>query len=196
MGVSERHDRRDELLKAVVDWMIANPKADFSLRDVATEIGTSARMLIYHFGTKDALLLAAVEEVGTRWAADLSTGEAGSVSGSLTAFWKTSLADPNARGLHLLTLQLWTQALSVGGNLYRPFLDRLVGGWNRTVTDLLVQEGIEPTAAAHRACLTVASVEGLILQALTDPAAPVDAAFAQMIADLERWIGDNTREGN
>ncbi|NMM46328.1 TetR/AcrR family transcriptional regulator [Rhodospirillaceae bacterium KN72] len=193
--MSDRNERRDEILRAVVDWMIANPKADFSLRDVASDIGTSARMLIYHFGTKDALLLAAVEAVGARWAADLSAGQAGSASNSLTAFWKTSLADPNARGLHLLTLQLWTQALAVGGDLYRPFLDRLVGGWNRIVADMLVQDGIDPVAAQHRACLTVAAVEGLILQALTDPAAPVDAAFTQMIEDLERWTDANAQGG-
>ena len=148
-------------------------------------------MLIYHFGTKDALLLAAVGAIGDRWATDLSTRQAGSVSGALTAFWKTSLADPKARGLHLLTLQLWTQALSVGGDLYRPFLDRLVGGWNKAIADMLVQDGVNPTAAKNRACLTVATVEGLILQALTDPVAPVDEAFTQMIEDLERWIGDN-----
>jgi AcrR family transcriptional regulator len=43
-----------------------------SLRDVAQAVGTSHRMLIHHFGSRDELLLAIVEEVEHRQAATLA----------------------------------------------------------------------------------------------------------------------------
>src|SRR6185369_15393384 len=44
-----------------------------SLREVAEEVGTSHRMLIHHFGSREDLLLAIVEEVERRQTMTLAT---------------------------------------------------------------------------------------------------------------------------
>ncbi|MBK6300027.1 MAG: TetR family transcriptional regulator [Actinomycetales bacterium] len=41
--------RREELLGQVVAWFAAHGIGDTSLRTLARELGTSHRMLIYHF---------------------------------------------------------------------------------------------------------------------------------------------------
>ncbi|MCU1359343.1 MAG: transcriptional regulator, TetR family protein, partial [Ilumatobacteraceae bacterium] len=60
---SRMTDRRDELLQRVVAAAAAGGLARRSLRELATEVGTSHRMLIHHFGSRDGLLAAVVQSV-------------------------------------------------------------------------------------------------------------------------------------
>ncbi|WP_156746856.1 TetR/AcrR family transcriptional regulator, partial [Mycobacterium sp. E2733] len=59
-------ERRRELLDALVAEFAAGGVGDRSLRDVAAAVGTSHRMLLHHFGSREDLLLAVVEEVERR----------------------------------------------------------------------------------------------------------------------------------
>jgi AcrR family transcriptional regulator len=55
--------RRDDLLHRVVKAAAAGGLARRSLRDLAAQVGTSHRMLIHHFGSREGLLTAVVEAV-------------------------------------------------------------------------------------------------------------------------------------
>jgi AcrR family transcriptional regulator len=50
--------KRDELSEQATDYALENGLIGLSLRPLAAEMGTSDRMLIYHFGSKDALIAA------------------------------------------------------------------------------------------------------------------------------------------
>lgn len=68
--------RRSELLEAVIDSCARSGIGTRSLRELADELGTSHRMLIHHFGSRDQLMVAVVQEVERRQAvafADLGT---------------------------------------------------------------------------------------------------------------------------
>jgi AcrR family transcriptional regulator len=54
---------RDALLARVVDEVAAHGLTDRSLRDLAAAAGTSHRMLIYHFGSREGLVAAVVGHV-------------------------------------------------------------------------------------------------------------------------------------
>jgi AcrR family transcriptional regulator len=56
-------ERRDDLLRRVVKAAADGVLARRSLRDLAAQVGTSHRMLIHHFGSRDGLLAAVVESV-------------------------------------------------------------------------------------------------------------------------------------
>ena len=56
-------ERRDDLLRRVVNAAADGGLARRSLRELAAEVGTSHRMLIHHFGSRDGLLAAVVESV-------------------------------------------------------------------------------------------------------------------------------------
>jgi AcrR family transcriptional regulator len=56
-------ERRDHLLRRVVKAAADGGIARRSLRDLATQVGTSHRMLIHHFGSRDGLMAAVVESV-------------------------------------------------------------------------------------------------------------------------------------
>ena len=81
---------RDELLARAVAWFGEHGVGDTSLRTLAAGIGTSHRMIIYHFGSREGLLGAVVEAVEQAehaallelMASDLDPYEAG------WAFWE------------------------------------------------------------------------------------------------------------
>jgi len=56
-------DRRDDLLRRVVKAAAEGGLARRSLRDLAAQVGTSHRMLIHHFGSREGVLAAVVEAV-------------------------------------------------------------------------------------------------------------------------------------
>jgi AcrR family transcriptional regulator len=58
--------RKAELLSAAAEYLAENGVADLSLRPMAAAIGTSARLLIFHFGSKERLVQEAMAEVQHR----------------------------------------------------------------------------------------------------------------------------------
>ena len=54
---------REVMLSKVVEWFTANGVLDTSMRTLAAGIGTSNRMLNYHFGSREQLLAAVIERV-------------------------------------------------------------------------------------------------------------------------------------
>lgn len=62
----EASNPRDLLLGQVVDWFSKNGIGDTSLRTLAAQIGTSHRMLNYHFGSREGLLAEVVAEAWRR----------------------------------------------------------------------------------------------------------------------------------
>jgi AcrR family transcriptional regulator len=66
-----RPGQREAFLAGTVAHMLRHGVATLSLRPLAAELGTSDRMLLYYFGTREQLLTAALEEVGRQLRAAL-----------------------------------------------------------------------------------------------------------------------------
>ncbi len=181
----DAEDPRTKLLDAVIADAGEHGIADTSLRQLAARIGTSHRMLIHHFGSKDELLVAVVHEVERRQRDALAD-----LAGTTTtpdelgwAFWER-LADPALAPLERLFFEVYAQAL-----LDRPwagaFLDGIVDEWIGPVAELLGATGLPPDRARARARLGVAVSRGLLLDLLaTGDRAGVDAAMAEFAALL------------
>ena len=60
---------REKLLEKSADFVLENGLQSLSLRPLARFCGTSDRMLLYHFGSKEALVAALLERVGERFLA-------------------------------------------------------------------------------------------------------------------------------
>ena len=54
---------RDAILTRIIDDVAANGLGDRSLRDLAAGIGSSHRLLLYHFGSRAGLVLAIVDRI-------------------------------------------------------------------------------------------------------------------------------------
>lgn len=94
-------NRRHELLEEIVDAFLASGTAELSLRPLAEKVGTSARLLIYHFKTKEKLVTAALEQVRLRVEESLKARSAREKPASLREFlfmfwdWATQKSNQN-----------------------------------------------------------------------------------------------------
>ena len=59
-------DRKDQLIDRAIDYLLKNGLAGLSLRPLAAGIGTSARLLVLHFGSKEGLIEEVLGEVQER----------------------------------------------------------------------------------------------------------------------------------
>src|SRR5690348_15691118 len=95
--VNVRSTPRERLLNLVIDHIQQNGVADFSLREVAAAVGTSHRMLIYHFGSREGLLVAvvqAVEQAQRAFLTDLLQDTTLNPADAMRTMWRR-LADPS-----------------------------------------------------------------------------------------------------
>jgi AcrR family transcriptional regulator len=99
-------DRREELLEKIVDVLLANGISGLSLRPLADSVGSSARLLIYHFGSKEEMLAFALERVRSRIETAvrelMKKENTASLEEFLHRFWKWAIQEPNQRYFRLL----------------------------------------------------------------------------------------------
>jgi AcrR family transcriptional regulator len=179
---------RERLLAAAVDYAVAHGLGDLTLREIAAAIGTSHRMLIYHFGSKDGFLTAvvrAVEEGQRRLLAGLASDPGVDPSEAARRFW-AGLADPGLWPQERLFFELYARALQ-GRPGTDGFLDGIVESWVAAITELGVERGIPREHARVDARLGVAVARGLLLDLLaTGDRAAVDEALERYL-QLQEW---------
>ncbi len=165
MGVASSQ-AKDRLLHAAVEHALDRGIVDLSLREIAAAIGTSHRMLIYHFGSREGLLVAVVREVERRERERLGTAPL-SVADARRRW--DHLADPSLRAQERLFFEIYAHAL-LGRPGTKGFLDEAVEGWISPVRVLLIDAGIDAGIdeddAEGLARLGLAVTRGLLLDLL------------------------------
>lgn len=137
-------DARTQLLERVVAEVAANGLRDRSLREIAEAVGSSHRMLHYHFGSRDGLVAAIVDAVEADQRQRLR---------------QLAATAPDVRSL---VLALWEQVSSVE---LRPFV--------RLFFDTVVTSSAGGAGASDRLTepwLTEAREVGMLLGHALDPA--------------------------
>lgn len=185
MARSPDLERRSALLDAVVDAVAAKGIGDRSLRDVAAAVGTSHRMLLHHFRSRDELMLAIVEEVERRQM-DVLDEPPGEPAEGFAAMW-ADVRRPELRPFE----RLFFECYSRGAQGEQPFAEMVPGAvdtWLERVA-ATADGTIEPAAAR----LGLAVIRGLLLDLVaTGDEAGVDAA-ARTFVELIRESGDRPR---
>ena len=183
--------RREQLLDAAVEYAATHGIGDLSLRQLAAALGTSHRMLVYHFGSKEGLLVAVVRAVEARqraFLAELGDGEGLSPVEQGRRLWER-LADPAMWPYEKLFFEVYSQALR-GRPHTVDLLDGIVESWLDPVADL-ARDGVPPGTARAAARLGVAVTRGLLLDLLaTGDREGVDAAMDVFL----RMYGSNVAE--
>jgi AcrR family transcriptional regulator len=165
--VGEPTGRRDQLLAAAVEYAATNGISDLSLRQLAAALGTSHRMLVYHFGSKEGLLVAvvrAVEEQQRRFLAELGIGDHLPPAEQGRRLWDR-LADPAMWPYETLFFEVYSQALR-GRPHTAEMLAGIVESWVAPVAEMMIADGVPPADARATARLGVAVTRGLLLDLL------------------------------
>jgi AcrR family transcriptional regulator len=188
--VPEAVGPRDELIGRAVGWFAEHGVGDTSLRTLAAGIGTSHRMLNYHFGSREGLLGAVVEAVEQAEhaalvelaASDLDPFEAG------TVFW-ARVAD-RAEVFAPLFFELSTHAMR--GDAHAAGLRAwLRTGWTDAIRDAYLGLGVPADRAGTLALQSLAMARGLLFEvAVTGDRAAADAAMARWTAMVRREVAE------
>ena len=189
-GQSAARSARERLLDAVIEHFTADGLADQSLRRIAEAVGTSHRMLLYHFGSKDGLMLEVVRAVEARTrAAFASIGDdaAGETDELVRRMW-AHVADPAWADFERLFFALYGRALQ-GDESTLPLLKGDLEGWLDANVAVAAAGGVPDDVVRVHARLGLAVTRGLLLDLLaTGDRDGVEAAlevFARRYAG--RW---------
>ena len=157
---------RERLLDAAVRLMAERGSTGWSLRGLAEALGTSHRMLIYHFGSHEGLLLAVVQRVEAEQRERLGeVHDAADPLAAARAFF-AGLTDPGRAAHERLFFELYGAALQ-GQPYATPMLEGVVTDWLGPATAAFADlTGDDGTAAADGR-LALAVVRGLLLDLLT-----------------------------
>ncbi|WP_066061298.1 TetR/AcrR family transcriptional regulator [Frankia sp. EI5c] len=172
------------MLADVIAHVAEHGVGEVSLRQLAAALGTSHRMLIYHFGSRDGLLVEVVRAMEERQRAafaEMRREPAASAAELGRRMWR-QLSEPELAPFERLFFEIYGQALQ--GRAYaQPLLDGVVEDWLGPMSDLLVRDGHPPAAARTQARLALAVTRGLLLDLLaTGDRDGVDLAMEQMLA--------------
>ncbi|MFL6121143.1 TetR family transcriptional regulator [Actinophytocola sp.] len=175
---------RADLLDRVIAYLADAGVGDRSLRQIAAGAGTSHRMLIYHFGTRDGLLVEVVRAVEERQRVALAALRSRTPREMALEFWHR-LADPALAPYERLFFELYGAALG-GQESVAPVLEGIVTSW-------LADESMFAGLPLAQARMALAFSRGALLDLLaTGDRDGVDAAVRAFI-DLV-WPGSGPPE--
>jgi AcrR family transcriptional regulator len=176
---SPDQSRRSQLLDKLVEEFAASGVGHRSLREVAEAVGTSHRMLLHYFGSREGLLVAIVEEVERRQMTllpDLPTDPAE----NFAAMW-SDVSRPELRQAERLFFECYARA-SQGEKPFDRMVPGAVNGWLDEV-DAVADKPVDRAFAR----LGMAVVRGLLLDLVaTDDDAGVQAAADVFVSMLRR----------
>jgi AcrR family transcriptional regulator len=171
-------DARDALLTRVLTFAAHDGLADRSLREIAAGVGTSHRMLLYHFGSREHLLAAIVEAVEAQQRAAMAAMASGNPRDLMTGLW-AQVSSPELRPFVRLFFEVFALATRAAPGTTR-LLDGLTTSWLDEAAEAAGRMGLEADRAALR--LGVAVTRGLLLDLLAGaPREEVDAAYARFV---------------
>ena len=178
MARTPDNGRRRQLLDALVAEFAAGGIGDRSLREVAAAVGTSHRMLLHHFGSREDLLVAIVEEVERRQMRRLPELPADPAK-SFAAMW-ADLRRPELRESERLFFECYARAAQ-GEKPFARMIPGAVDDWLAEV-EAVAEGPVDPALAR----LGLAVARGLLLDLVaTNDEGGVDAAaqaFIQLLA--------------
>jgi len=179
------HQRRAELLDAVVDYTVEHGFSEVSWRPVAAALGVSPTTLVHHFGTKEQMLVAILGRLRERIAAANDRGgQQPDLATAARAAW-TRTSDPEQWPEFRLFFASYGRALQAPQQ-FEGFLKRVVADWMSVLVDAQGPD-TDPATATRMATLVIATIRGLLLDLLaTGDRDRVQGAAESFFASLER----------
>ncbi len=157
--------RRDELLEKIVDALLAQGVSDLSLRPLAQQVGSSARLLIYHFESKEKLLSEALERVRERIQEELRKLAANerprTTEDFLLMFWRWATAKPN-QGYFRLLYEVDGLVLQGREKFSEAFPDRGIETWLRLLEEIAAEPAHGRSGSRAHATFVHATLNGLL----------------------------------
>jgi AcrR family transcriptional regulator len=178
--------RKRELLEAAYRYVLGNGLADMSLRPLATAIGSSPRVLLFLFGSKDGLiraLLARAREDELRYLEQMRGSQPAREAAGEVWSW---LAAPSHRALLALWVEGYARSLLKEPGPWAGFGRDTVNDWLELLADRQPPDSRDTPEAEAERTLLLAVLRGALLDLLaTGDIDRVTAAVEYYLQDTE-----------
>ncbi|MFK0023668.1 TetR/AcrR family transcriptional regulator [Streptomyces sp. NPDC090798] len=184
--------KRRDLLDQVREYMIRNGLTDLSLRPLARALGTSDRMLLYYFGSKERMVTEALaldeRRPLLRARSLLGGGDADRdpawLRGFMQEVWQRFSA-PDLRAALPLYLEITVTGL-LRPDRYAPVVRDALTEWKDLLTSVFRDMGLSDARARTEAVLLVDASFGMVVGPLIKGDwNEADAAFSLLLDRLE-----------
>jgi AcrR family transcriptional regulator len=165
---NEPSPTRERLLEATLAYVSEHGVANVGFRELARALGTTHRLLGYHFGSKEGLLVEvvrAVERDQRQALAELAADDEDLSPVDQMRRLAARLTDPELSANERLFFELYGQALQ-GRRPAADLLPEAVTAWIEPLADLSERLGVPPEDAPAHARLLIAVARGLLLDLL------------------------------
>jgi AcrR family transcriptional regulator len=170
--------RRDELAEGATDYALEHGLIGLSLRPLAEALGTSDRMLLYHFRDKDDLVATILRTSNTRSVAAIrALADPAGVRGAVLDLWRVVSSGPLQQ-----CQRMYVEAAALGLLGREPYAHEVREAnavWMGALADHFARAGLDRRAARRAARLVDAAFMGLQLDE------PLESG-----ADVRRTVGD------
>jgi AcrR family transcriptional regulator len=197
--VERSGSERQRLLRLVAEHVVAHGVASLTLRGLSRAVGSNNRMLLYYFGSKEALVGEAMQAVGREFFPTFEHAWSGVESGDrpleqdLQRVWE-SISDPANLPFLRLFFEVFGLAAQEGAGYSGVLGD--IGDWQRPAVARLQRAGVPAPVAEHRAAELIAVWRGLQMTLIItrDPAA-VTAVHGQFLQAFCARCGQDVHAG-
>ena len=183
---------RARLRERAADYVLSHGLADLTLRPLARALKTNARMLVYHFGSREGLMREVLGCIREREDARIQAWfKAGKTARTLPQFlrwlWRRQATTRRRPALRVL-FELYALALR-NPHKYPGVLEDPLSHWQKVIG----RTGISGKLNAVEATLLLASTRGLLLDfCATGDSARVERAI-DALAEFVKWRVTSTR---
>jgi AcrR family transcriptional regulator len=153
-----------ELLDAIVRYLVKHGVADLSLRPLAKAVRSSPRVLLYHFGSKEAMVdrvLTYIRDQQRTNYARMSPPSVIPLSGGCREIWQAMTA-PESEPLFRLYFEIYSLALQQPRR-FKDFLHNTIEDWLNFMAGPLQREGYSKNDSRAAATVILAGFRGLLL---------------------------------
>lgn len=160
--------RRDELLEKAYRYVLEHGLSGMSLRPLAASIGSSPRVLLFLFESKDTLvraLLARARADEVQLLEQLEMKSSAGVTAAARQIW-VWLAAPEHRGLLLLWLESYSRSLVDPSGPWAGFAAATVRDWLALLAKAQSDEERDTPAGLQQRTVALALLRGALLDLL------------------------------
>jgi len=182
--------RRAQLLDLAYQYAVQRGRTDITLRPIAAAIGSSPRVLLYLFGSKDGLIRALLgrsraEEIALLAELRQSGPASRDTLGEATLRIWSYLADEARRPLLRLWLDGYARSLSQPAGPWAGFARDSVADWLTLLAEMQAAETRGTAAGLAERTLVLAVLRGALLDLLsTDDETRATAAVRSLITQI------------
>jgi len=186
--------RREAVAQAAADYVLEHGLVGLSLRPLAAALGTSDRMLLYHFDSKDDLVAAVLRVTNDRSSAVIrALPPSGDVRSAVLDLWAAMTTTQVDR-----CQRTYVEAAALGlfgQEPYASVVREANAVWVAAVADHLVAAGTPPERAGRATMLLDAAFMGFQLDLPLDAGDPGIGRAVTDLADAVAAIAAHGRAG-